>query len=692
MSFLDSGLFAALVPLVALPVVIHLLNRGFPRRFKFPSIELIKETLSRRSKIHRWRHLILLLLRAAFLILLLLAFLRPVLRRFGSDPASRVARTVLIVLDHSLSMEHTGDGPTSRERATHEAAKLIDTLGPNDAVNILLMDSEPTTSSITFTKDAAEAKRFLAKLKPGLGRGDVNLANALATRILPKETVRPEVYYISDFQRKNWANANFASLPPAAKLYFVDVGPRHRDNRAILDARLSDSQPLAGDTVPIEITIGNYSSEPFNGRVSLTLDNRLSFDQEVSIAPWSEGKTVAPVPAGGPGPHICEARIPADALEYDNHFFLTFTVQEKEEVLIVTDGPVDPKSGAYFLKAALNPFENGAGPLLPRVISSGELTPARLAGIHKMFFTRLQRLTPQAAGTVAKYLYDGGGLVCFLDGRSDAENLAELEKAIGPNTMPMRLALRRSAANIGSGAQTVARGDFKSRYLKIFQGATRHDLSLLEFYDYYQAAATKAGGELLVFADDSPAMAALHHGLGALLLLNFSADENSSNLARQRIFPAWMQELAKAVSAEEPPPPAHVIGETVVAEVWRDASRNDLLGPTGAKAASQREMVGERLMLSFRPTEPGFYTLKSPRQNYAWGVNPSPDESDLRQIDKDALPREFASDHQAAFVSGRQDFEELAKGRPIFHWFIFAGLLALAMESLFQIATRRRTA
>ena len=238
MSFLNPAIFGVLLPLLALPLMLHLLNKGFPRYFKFPSIELIKETMARRSKLHKWRHWILLVLRTVFLGLLLLAFLLPVRRRFGTDPAATGARHVLIVFDHSVSMEHKGDGPTSRERAGHEALKLIESLGANDVVNILLMDSSPSTCFVEFSKDHGEAKLFLGRLKPGLGRADVNLANALAARLLSKSASRPEVYYLSDFQRKNWANVNFTALPPAAKLFFVDVGPVRRDNRAILDARI----------------------------------------------------------------------------------------------------------------------------------------------------------------------------------------------------------------------------------------------------------------------------------------------------------------------------------------------------------------------------------------------------------------------------------------------------------------------
>src|SRR4030095_1288817 len=141
MTFLNPALYAVLAPLLLLPLAIHFLSKGFPKQLKFPSVELIKQAMARRSRLHRWRHWILLLLRTAFLALLLLAFLLPVLKRFGVDPAAQGGRTVLLVLDHSASMEHRGDGPSSRERAAHEAAKLIDSLGSQDALNVLLLDA-----------------------------------------------------------------------------------------------------------------------------------------------------------------------------------------------------------------------------------------------------------------------------------------------------------------------------------------------------------------------------------------------------------------------------------------------------------------------------------------------------------------------------------------------------------------------
>jgi hypothetical protein len=301
-------------------------------------------------------------------------------------------------------------------------------------------------------------------------------------------------------------------------------------------------------------------------------------------------------------------------------------------------------------------------------------------------------LGPEACDAAAKFLFRGGGLVYFLDGSADAENLAALEKLTGANSMPMRLSRRNVATNITAGAQQIVRGDFKSPYLKLFQGEARQDLALLEIYDYYQAGATSAGGVLLEFGDGSPAMAALHHGLGTLLLLNFSAGEFSSNLARQRVFPAWMQDLVKALSISEPPPSFHTIGETLQTEIWRREMRDDLLSPAGAPVNTKRELAGERCSLTFTPGELGFYTLGAPRPSYAFAVNAATDQSDLRPMDKSILPAEFAENHEAHLVAGGDDYDALARGQPIFHRFVFGALAVLLLESGFQYFIRRKSA
>jgi hypothetical protein len=624
------------------------------------------------------------------LLLLLLAFLKPVWPRFGSGAAGKGDRHVLILFDHSLSMEHRGDGPTARERALHEAANLLGTLAPEDWVNVVLIEQPPRSCFVDFSRNHAEARQFLQRLKPGFTRGDVNQANTFAARLLSKAKTGVEVYFLSDFQRKNWSAVDFTGFPAGARLFFVDVGARYRDNRAVLEVHPAASQLLAGDTVPIEITLGNFAEQPFQDRVTVVLDGRLSFDQDVFIGPWSSGRFAVPVPVGTPGIHRCEVRLPDDALEHDNRYYLTLPTLEKEEVLIVSDEPAEAKGSAYFLKMALNPFDDLRGSLLPNVIPSSELTTSRLAGVRKIFLLRLNRLSDESAAALAKSLFLGAGVICFLDGNADAINLATLESATGPKTMPLQLTSHRSVTNVASGAQQIVRGDFKSRFLKMFRGVTRQDLALLEFYDYWQARATGAGSVLLVYGDESPAMAVTGHGLGTLILLNFSAGESSSNLARQRLFPAWMQELVKAVSAEEPPPTAFTVGEPLHTEVWKnDLQDAGFLSPSGQPVTLKRELSGERYSVTFGTDQLGFYTLGQPKLVRAFGVNASPDESDLRPVDKELLPSQAGETQEAHYLSGRDEFEQAAAGRPLFHWFVFAAVAFLLVENGFQMLVRK---
>ena len=690
MSFLNAALWPALAALVALPLLIHLLNLRFPRLFEFSSIKHIRETIAQRSRIFRWRHLLLLLLRTLLLVLLLLAFLRPLLPRFGSADAAPSGRAVLIVLDHSLSMEHKGGGLSCRQRAEAEADKLFATLGPDDTINVIAAGAAARSCFFELSRNHGDARRFIPALKAGLGRADLTAANALAARLLGKPGLRPEIYYLSDFQRRTWAQVDFTALPPQARLFFVDVAAPRAENRAILSASIHQSHVLAGDTVTLEVEVGNFRDQAMQEPLKIVVDARTSFEKEVTVAPWSTAKITLPVPSGGPGLHLCEISLAPDDLAPDDRFFLTIPVMAKEGILIVSDVPDPQKDAVLFLKTALNPYEDLAGSLLPEHVPAAGVTSARLATVRKIFFTRAGRLNEAAARLVAEFVFQGGGVVYFLDGEHDAPNLAAIEKAAGA-PLPLKLGARRVAKNVGPGAQQIMRGDFKSRYLQLFRGAQRQNLALLEFYDLYEAGATGAGQILLHYADGTPAMAGLEHGLGTMLFLNFSVSEFSSNLARQRIFPAWMQEIVKNLTRDEALPASSLHGEPIAAEIWRsELERAPLRTPSGELLAVKTEARGERLGLSFVPDELGFHTARADKLLHAFAVNPPPEESDPRPIDRALLPEQLGEQGQRGFfVQGREDFEELVLGKPIFHWFLLAAVALLVLELALQFFLQR---
>jgi hypothetical protein len=594
-----------------------------------------------------------------------------------------------------MSMEYQQGGMTSRARAVIEAEKILGTLGPNDSVDVIAAGPTPQLCSTDFLRDPTEARHFLQILPPGIARADFTEANSEASRLFSnssntKAKAGAEVYYISNFQRKNWSEVDFEPLSSQARVFFVDVAPESASNHAILGAETRQSQPLAGDTIPLEIAVGNFSDQPLDDTLTVRIDQRRQVQKQVTANPWSSVKVTVPVPGTAPGLHLCEVTLPPDNLPVDDRWVLTLPVLEKEEIVTISENPDPTQDPVNFLHAALNPYPNHAGSLIPHHVASAAVTEEELVAAQKIFITRCGPLQETAARALAKFLHRGGGIVWFLDSDSDTVNLALLEKAMGASKLPLQIGPLRKTVNVDSAAQQIATGDFNAKLLRLFRGPLRQDLGLLEFYDFHSASTRASGKVLLRFADETPAMAVVEHGLGTLVLMNFSVSELSSNMARQRIFPAWIQDLVKQLNSSEPTPLAYVAGQLVESEVWRDDLRKaPVKSPSGKIIDVHQEPIGERSAISFPADELGLYTLTDGRLKYAFAVNGDPGQSDLRPVDKSHLQAQLAAGQQANFAAGLKDYESVAFGQPLLHFFLLAGLGVLLLESALQLTFRR---
>src|SRR5512132_4361588 len=91
---------------LAIPVLIHLIQRERKRVVEFPSLMFVRKIPYQSVRRRRIRHWFLLLMRAAATALIVAAFARPF---FPAGAAAEIAasggtREVVILLDHSASM------------------------------------------------------------------------------------------------------------------------------------------------------------------------------------------------------------------------------------------------------------------------------------------------------------------------------------------------------------------------------------------------------------------------------------------------------------------------------------------------------------------------------------------------------------------------------------------------------------
>src|ERR1044071_5628178 len=200
MGFVAPLVLAGLAAL-AIPVLIHLIQRERKRVVEFPSLMFLRRIPYQSVRRRRIRDWTLLLMRLAALALIVTAFSRPFFRRDSLSAATQQgAREAVILLDTSYSMDY-GDRWSKAQAAARDA---INGLSAGDKASLVYFsqgaqvavrsaaDKGRLTSAVAGAKTGPAATRFAPALKLA--------SSLLAESALP----RREVILISDFQRRGW--------------------------------------------------------------------------------------------------------------------------------------------------------------------------------------------------------------------------------------------------------------------------------------------------------------------------------------------------------------------------------------------------------------------------------------------------------------------------------------------------------
>ncbi|HEX5831830.1 MAG TPA: BatA domain-containing protein, partial [Gemmatimonadaceae bacterium] len=210
MTFLAPAFLFALAA-VALPILLHLLQRERREPVVFPSLMFLQRIPHQAVRRQRLKHLLLLALRCLVLALLAFAFARPFLRgRLPLAGASRGGgRELVLLLDRSASM---GFGERW-VRAQGEARRVVEGLGGDDRATLVLFDASAAVVA-PATDDRAVLLAALASARPGAAGTRYAPALRLAQqRLAESERPRREVVLVTDFQRGGWDGAADVRLP-----------------------------------------------------------------------------------------------------------------------------------------------------------------------------------------------------------------------------------------------------------------------------------------------------------------------------------------------------------------------------------------------------------------------------------------------------------------------------------------------
>ena len=418
MLFTNPALWAGALALVV-PLLVHLLTRKALRTLLFPTVRFIRKVQASQSAVYRLRHLLLMLVRTAFLALLLLAFLKPVLQNgtLSAGDRGESRHAVIIVLDASASMGYAGGGASPFARARLAARKVLDELGDSDLANLVVAAAAPSTSFDQPTANRFHLKNDLQLARLTQERADMDAAIAEAVKQLARLSgYKKEIHLVSDFQRSNWAPVDFAKIPKDVRVIFISVAAPDAGNLAINEIILQPPAPARGEEVEVLCKVANYGSLAKSVPVQLRFGEEKTMRRELDVPAGTTANASFRFRVNRAGLFEAELTIPDDALAVDNRRFFTLTVGERVQVLVVSDEGGDPGAGSRFLARAINPNPDRGGAFAPVVLNSAQLDKFSVAGAQLIILGGLKELPSAAAETLVHHLKDGGSIIYLLSG------------------------------------------------------------------------------------------------------------------------------------------------------------------------------------------------------------------------------------------------------------------------------------
>jgi hypothetical protein len=451
MGFVTPALLGGAL-LVGVPIVLHLIMRREAKQIQFPALRFVERRRTLNQHRLRLRHLLLLALRCAIIVLLAMALARPTLRGSGAAGKEGAPVATVLVFDNSLRMQYQHENRSRLEHAQELALWLVGQL-PADAP-VTVIDRAGRQRGQDLDRDAAELRIERLELSTAVRSPDEPLRDA-ADWLEQKKDYRGEIYVFTDLAAESWSDSTLESFAkridelPGASLYLIDVGVQQAQNLELAPLRLSQqklgpggalqigtqvvrttaAEPQASDggfaagvgDVVVEVYLGNGSAEAEKrGQQAVSPAQGVPMPVEFSLSGLELGTHQGIVRIVG-----------GDALPCDDVRYFTVEVRPASRVLLVGESSDD----AVFLREALAPT-TAAGPLAINFVCEdalfSQLGELDLAKFDAVCLLDPPPLPPANWQLLNHFVSGGGGLGVFLGRRAQSEemNIAEPQQLL----------------------------------------------------------------------------------------------------------------------------------------------------------------------------------------------------------------------------------------------------------------------
>ncbi|MCA9188065.1 MAG: BatA domain-containing protein [Pirellulaceae bacterium] len=344
MTFLQPLLLAGL-PLIGLPILIHLINRQRHRTIPWAAMMFLLDAKRMTKGMARIRFWLIMTMRMLAIAALLLGVARPLASGWVGLTMGGQAETTLILLDRSASMEQQElqSGLSKRATAVSKIAELIKTLGEDTRIVLI----ENTTVQPILLESSATLSK-LAETGPTDTSADIPaMFQAALDYVADNQVGRTDVWVCSDLRASDWKpddgrwSAIRAGFEKAEGLRFnlLCYPELPQDNVSVWVDEVHRIVSGSSAELQLDITLERSGTAATPLRVPLEIfvnGTRSVVNVEMTDSQFAlQGHTIPldSLNAEGSG-HV---EVPTDSGAADNSFFFAFAIPPDQHTIIVSD-------------------------------------------------------------------------------------------------------------------------------------------------------------------------------------------------------------------------------------------------------------------------------------------------------------------------------------------------------------------
>lgn len=504
MNFLNPQ-YLYFLPVILIPLIIHLLFRKRLKEIKFSSLYLIKEIALKKNKKIKTQNILLLIIRTLLLLALLSLFLVPFtsnIEKFNPDNDSKF----FIIFDNSPSTASSTTGFTSFEKNKANINKLLSSVPQNSKVYIKTVDLKKE-----FSGTSNNAKNFVEILSVSSSNLDDEKISQTADSVLSEDNYNNFLYYFTDGS-ENILNYKYSNS--ISKFLIVpEIENTIEHNNISIDSLLVTYHD--GEST-LSAYLSNTSENEVATFAEFFIGNNKVYEENIVLKSLEKQNVIFKHSTSSEKIEKGYIKLSADSNNEDNIFYFTLRPNKEIDVLSVSiDANISKYLDAVFktpVKGVDFTFKN---------VDIKEFNSLNIDNFEVILIPDFQTLSDYSVSRLKQFTEKGKTVILFLSKNLDTANYNSIisQKLNIPQ-------ITNIYNNLDNSFKTI---DYFDNNSPIFNGVfTKNEMpSSVEIYSHY---VIENKGKNLLISQNNPIMVKSKLKDGNIFTITTGLSKKSSNL------------------------------------------------------------------------------------------------------------------------------------------------------------------